>query len=161
MQLAESYPIFVNFGGPPHYLGLLKVHQKMPRLAERGKNNAGFCVLFEKSTPPPVVTNISYEQSACFCLQNCAQYGDLAIFSWTTTPIVPLVFELSVVEITVFLFFAFCKCKCKCSFFRSKEQPWQVYGLNWNMISIDYVLQFFLVGGQRRPFGSELSLFFL
>ena len=59
MQLAESYPIFVNFGGPPHYLGLLKVHQKMPRLAERGKNNAGFCVLFEKSTPPPVVTNIS------------------------------------------------------------------------------------------------------
>ena len=81
MQLAESYPIFVNFGGPPHYLGLSKVHQKMPRLAERGKNNAGFCVLFEKSTPPPVVTNISYEQSVCFCLQNWAQYGDLAIFS--------------------------------------------------------------------------------
>ena len=89
------------------------------------------------------MTNISYEQSVCFCLQNWAQYGDLAIFSWTTTPIVPLVYELSVVEITVFLFFAFCKCKCKCSFFRSKEQPWRVYGLNWNMISIDYVLQFF------------------
>ena len=77
------YLIFVNFGTPPHYLGLYKVHQKVCKFAtkqpikiqnmqkqskqaKKGQNLA-FSILkvhqLKKSTPPSVVavvTNMSY-----------------------------------------------------------------------------------------------------
>ena len=33
--LKEAYLIFVNFGTPPHYLGLYKVHQKVCKFATK------------------------------------------------------------------------------------------------------------------------------
>ena len=56
MVIIGPYLIFVNFGAPSHYIGLIKVHQNWPIWPK-------FCVVFAKSTPPPVVTvvtNISY-----------------------------------------------------------------------------------------------------
>ena len=52
MVIIGPYLIFVNFGAPSHYLGLIKVHQNWPIWPK-------FCVVFAKSTPPPVVTVVT------------------------------------------------------------------------------------------------------
>ena len=43
-----SYLIFVNFGTPPHYLGLIKVHQKVRKFTKIGPNWPNFCDVYAK-----------------------------------------------------------------------------------------------------------------